>query len=132
MSTPGLWEVFEYFVLCYRNTTNLPWTVSGARQEMKLLAISPKTKFKLQLASIIVATHTLHCFLALFWCLARPSFLEGLSLTQIFGLLSGFFGPACLVAMHFIISFTPEIIPAILSPIPGLQERIAGEKLVAL
>lgn len=127
MATPEMWKVLQTFVRRYKTHTNLPWSVSALRQNIKMLPISSKDKFSRQLTSVLLLIHTLYCLLLLGWCWARSS-QNNLSLGQIFAALFCFIVPSCFLAMPFVLSFTPHVIPTILNTITGFQNKMRGNR----
>lgn len=126
MSSTEMWLILEEFALRFNNRLGLPWMVSVHQQKIKMLPISLKTKMKLQTSLLCLFSHSIFCLFSLYWLWTGQSSIEDDKLELVkyfvlFGMLCLSFG---LLAVHFIISFSPEVIPTILNPIPHFQTKL--------
>lgn len=130
MSTPGFWKVLEEFSLRFKSRLELPFSVSVLQQKIQIRQLSPKSKLKLKISFFILLTHTIYCFLALCWFWTRKSSIsdELLGHLRIFLILAKFNAPACVLSMHFVISFRPQLFPAILNPMTRFQGMVASKE----
>lgn len=136
MSTKEMWKLLESFAFRFQNRFKLPaYTVSVPRQEIKLMPLSDKSKFKLRLSFFLLLSHILTCFLFLGWIWTqRESVIQNevVGPVKILIILGEFCGAACALSIHFVISFRPHIGPAILNPITRFKKQVNSKKYIEL
>lgn len=130
MSTPEIWKVLEKLCLHFKAKSYFPYNIFVLRQEMEMLPISRKDELGMKASSLAVLTHTIYCFLCLFWYFIKSNkgnsiedALE-LSITEILSLLICMLLPSSFLAIHFALSFTPEIFPQIINTMARFENRV--------
>lgn len=124
MSSPAFWKDLEQFIHLFNNRVQFPYIVSASKQEFILQRLSQKQKLKLKASSIFLLANTIYCFCIFCWCFKQGNFNKQLTVEQIFLILFEFFISACFISLHFIMSFTPEVLPPILNTMTFLEKKI--------
>lgn len=128
MSSPRFFKVLVKFFLRLKNRVQFPYTyvLTKDRQEIVLLDHPRKDKLKLQASSIFLLLDAIYCFVCLCWCYKQRKDRQ-LRIEQILIILLQFFLSACFMTIHFVISFRPDVRPAILNAMVGLEKRIQSK-----
>lgn len=127
MSSPAFWKDLEKFLHLYKNRVQFPYIISASKQEVILLQFSPKQKLKLQASSIFLLANTIYCFCILCWCIKEGNSDKQLRIEHILFILIQFFMSACFMSIHFVVSFTPEVLPCNLNTIAFLEKKIQSK-----
>lgn len=128
MSSLAFWKMLEKFVHLFRNRVQFPYIISASKQEVILLRLSPKQKLKLQASSIFLLINTIYCFCILCWSFKQGNSDNQLKAEHILLILIQFFISACFISMHFVISFTPEVMSSILNTMACLEKKVKGKQ----